>query len=513
MIKYKNKIKKIIIDVSILLIIISILSFCLTFSVKKILLYENYINIRNTNKNVTIKSASDENFIFSNYDLQRILKNTYTLNYKENIKILGNNSYYRLNMSGYASEKLNNAFYDGIYNPEIQFQVLSESEFEKINLIGKIPQNKNEVIIHKILADYIIEKGIAEFTEDGSNIIFYKPNNYDEIINSNTKIKFGKTYLVITGIIDENLEKYDILKTISYKNATKDYADLYIEFKEKYLNQIYTMLVKKDFFSSLEIEENNSIDNNIFISQITYNNQKYDNYLNLNTFFDTSNDVFTEDDKSLIELQDNEVVIDINFVNIITNGKFGNEYFKWLKNGKTNYDNYKDELKIFIKNFLSDENIINTNLELSINNGKNKYNMIIKGIRIDNLNVFHGGTEYDKDFSNVNSIIIGGNNKNYEFYFSENIINKYKRNNLEIVSLKVEINSYKNLEELFNLISSNNEFFIEINSFDNKMNLNSYVTQIIYKIKYASVIIFIFGLTILTILTVITFYYKIQSKK
>lgn len=129
MIKYKNKIKKIIIDVSILLIIISILSFCLTFSVKKILLYENYINIRNTNKNVTIKSASDENFIFSNYDLQRILKNTYTLNYKENIKILGNNSYYRLNMSGYASEKLNNAFYDGIYNPEIQFQVLSESEF------------------------------------------------------------------------------------------------------------------------------------------------------------------------------------------------------------------------------------------------------------------------------------------------------------------------------------------------------------------------------------------------
>jgi len=259
----------------------------------------------------------------------------------------------------------------------------------------------------------------------------------------------------------------------------------------------------------------NLINNNIYKSQIIYNNQVYDNFLNLNTFLNNGNDIFTENNESITELQNNEVIIDINFVNIITNGKFGNEYFKWLKNGNTNFDNYKDELKVFIKKFLENENIINNNLEIRINNEKNKskYNMTIKGIRIDNLNVIHGGTENDKDFSNVNSIIIGGNNRNYEFYFSENIINKYKRNNLEVVSLNVEINNYKNLEELFNLASSNNDLFIEINSIDDKINLNSSITQIVNKIKYVSVMIFISGLTILIILAVITYYYKIQSKK
>jgi len=513
MIKSKNKIKKIIISISILLIIISILTFFLSFLVKKILLYENYINIRNTNKSITIRNASDEDSIL-NKDLQKIFENT-SLNYKENIKILENNSYYRLNMSGYASENLSNAFFDGISNSEIQFQVLSESEFEKINIIGKIPQSKNEVIIHKILADTIIEKGIEEYTEDIGNIKFYKPNNYEEIVNSNKKIKIGNTYLVISGIIDENLEKYNILKSIPHKKAKKDYNDLYKEYKMKYLNEIYTMLVTNDFFSSLEIENNNSINNNIYKSQIIYNNQVYDNFLNLNTFLNNGNDIFTENNESITELQNNEVIIDINFVNIITNGKFGNEYFKWLKNGNTNFDNYKDELKVFIKKFLENENIINNNLEIRINNEKNKskYNMTIKGIRIDNLNVIHGGTENDKDFSNVNSIIIGGNNRNYEFYFSENIINKYKRNNLEVVSLNVEINNYKNLEELFNLASSNNDLFIEINSIDDKINLNSSITQIVNKIKYVSVMIFISGLTILIILAVITYYYKIQSKK
>ncbi len=218
MIKSKNKIKKIIISISILLIIISILTFFLSFLAKKILLYENYINIRNTNKSITIRNASDEDSISLNNDLQRIFENT-SLNYKENIKILENNFYYRLNMSGYASENLGNAFFDGISNSEIQFQVLSESEFEKINIIGKIPQNKNEVIIHKILADTIIEKGIEEYTEDIGNIKFYKPNNYEEIVNSNKKIKIGKTYLVISGIIDENLEKYDILKSIPHEKS------------------------------------------------------------------------------------------------------------------------------------------------------------------------------------------------------------------------------------------------------------------------------------------------------
>ncbi len=299
------------------------------------------------------------------------------------------------------------------------------------------------------------------------------------------------------------------------KKAKKDYNDLYKEFKMKYLNEIYTMLVTNDFFSSLEIEDNNSINNNIYKSQIIYNNQVYDNFLNLNTFLNNGNEIFTENNESITELQNNEVIIDINFVNIITNGKFGNEYFRWLKNGNTNFDNYKDELKVFIKKFLENENIINNNLEIGINNEKNKskYSMTIKGIRIDNLNVLHGGTENDKDFSNVKSIIIGGNNRNYEFYFSENIINKYKRNNLEVVSLNVEINNYKNLEELFNLVSSNNELFIEINSIDDKINLNNYITQIVNKIKYTSFIIFISGLTILIILAGITYYYKIQSKK
>jgi len=83
MIKSKNKIKKIIISISILLIIISILTFFLSFLVKKILLYENYINIRNTNKSITIRNASDEDSILNKIDHKAIIDNLSNINLEE----------------------------------------------------------------------------------------------------------------------------------------------------------------------------------------------------------------------------------------------------------------------------------------------------------------------------------------------------------------------------------------------------------------------------------------------
>lgn len=66
------------------------------------------------------------------------------------------------------------------------------------NVIGKEIFNSDEVIIHKYLADCIIKYGVK-----GVNGVF-KPNNYKELVESNSYIKLGYNNVKIVGIVDDD---------------------------------------------------------------------------------------------------------------------------------------------------------------------------------------------------------------------------------------------------------------------------------------------------------------------
>ena len=76
-----------------------------------------------------------------------------------------------------------------------------EIENDKLlnNIIGSIPKTSNEIVIHKYMADYMIEFGVK--TIDGE---IYYPKSYEELINSKKELKLGDNKIVITGIVNDN---------------------------------------------------------------------------------------------------------------------------------------------------------------------------------------------------------------------------------------------------------------------------------------------------------------------
>ena len=69
------------------------------------------------------------------------------------------------------------------------------------NIQGNVPTNSNEIMVHKNVARYICKYGVLDSTNN-----IYKPGSIDELINSNKEIMLGNNKVIITGIVDNNLD-------------------------------------------------------------------------------------------------------------------------------------------------------------------------------------------------------------------------------------------------------------------------------------------------------------------
>ena len=101
------------------------------------------------------------------------------------------------------------------------FTELKENEFD-FKIIGQAPQNYEEVVVIKPVADFIINYGIERYIDDSIEI--YKPKSYEQLISDRSYIKFGNSKIIISGIKDDNLDEFNILKEIKSGNIrnTKD---------------------------------------------------------------------------------------------------------------------------------------------------------------------------------------------------------------------------------------------------------------------------------------------------
>lgn len=97
----------------------------------------------------------------------------------------------------------------------INFVELKDDNLIENNIIGSIPKNSNDILVHKYFADCMIEFGIKLY----DNTI-YKPSNYSDIISDKKEIKLGSNKVVISGIIDDDNKNY-----LKYKNKIRIHED------------------------------------------------------------------------------------------------------------------------------------------------------------------------------------------------------------------------------------------------------------------------------------------------
>ena len=272
------------------------------------------------------------------------------------------------------------------------------------NIKGKIPVNSNEIMVHKNVARYICKYGILDSTNN-----IYKPNSIDELINSNKEIMLGDNKVIITGIVDNDLnDDYFI-----YVNGFVDNAILN--------NDINTFLTDS-YLSKKEITAKN-----IAI---------YNNNVQLIT-------------NTITTLNKDEIIISLDLFRELDNN-FNDELNEYLLNNSE--DNYSSLINTFTNSYINTNNSFN-NLYITFNGNLNsnsiKNDLKVVGISLDNNN--YVSNDYITEIESTNSNKYNFSYRVYEDNYNElkNIINTYETNyNRSGVYYYLTLPHYDDLEQI-----------------------------------------------------------------
>ena len=196
------------------------------------------------------------------------------------------------------------------------------------NIIGTIPKTTNEIVIHKYLADTIIEKGIKDI--DGN---LFKPTSYDNLINSRREIPLGLNNVIITGIVDDDNSRY---KDLSNKTIEQDYGSYYV-------NKSYTIYGK-----NLDLKFNTTDDAILRHAIINEDEILKDGITGIKVYNNNS-DVITQ----VTDLKSDEVIVSLNYLQEYVNG-FKEELDIYLAN---NSGDYNSLLSTFVSNYITINNL------------------------------------------------------------------------------------------------------------------------------------------------------------
>ena len=272
------------------------------------------------------------------------------------------------------------------------------------NIEGKIPVNSNEIMVHKNVARYICKYGILDSTNN-----IYKPNSIDELINSNKEIMLGDNKVIITGIVDNDLnDDYFI-----YVNGFVDNAILN--------NDINTFLTDS-YLSKKEITAKN-----IAI---------YNNNVQLIT-------------NTITKLNKDEIIISLDLFRELDNN-FNDELNEYLLNNSE--DNYSSLINTFTNSYINTNNSFN-NLYITFNGNLNsnsiKNDLKVVGISLDNNNYI--SNDYITEIESTNSNKYNFSYRVYEDNYNElkNIINTYETNyNKSGIYYYLTLPHYDDLEQI-----------------------------------------------------------------
>ena len=120
-------------------------------------------------------------------------------------------------------------------------------------LLGRMPEQDNELVIGKFLADVFLEYGIMGIDEQ-----VYYPKSYEELLNIEN-ISLGGVPVRIVGVRDDLLEKYEGLKSISRDQMSEydiklqdDMAARYQNVNVVYVSESFDEYMKNHGFLALQ---------------------------------------------------------------------------------------------------------------------------------------------------------------------------------------------------------------------------------------------------------------------
>ncbi len=476
------------------------------------------INKKITNQNFTTESPV---ITFTNNEVSEISDKLNKKIFKVS-KAVEDNDYIEFN---FASEQVDDnksyAYYD-LFLDKTHFIEYNQDDLKKLKIIGNIPQNKNEIIINKILADYIIKKGIVIWKLDEKNnyvIDNYFPNNYEEIVSSNKQIVFGSSYLIISGIIDEDLSKYEELKTTLSDDMIINPTKLYNEFKTKYNKSLYEVIVSDNFFENINLKPNYFLDMNLYKSAYLINDKRMYVEESLTQILNKEIEIYNGEDFSKIDkLNDNQIILGTYMLDQLYSNEYTEKYLKYLDELKTDYEqkvkkreeeikkineqiskdpdytyeypqevpipDYKKELKNFTIKYINDKQIIGSKISLELNdlylrNHDKKTNVLdnleIIGICIDDV---------------VN-------------YLPEKLLKSYMRENKETISIYLNEEDEQELETIFAEFPHDNSKFTSETIYTNTIiNVSKVVNKISKIALYFSIGFLILAIIILMFFTI-----------
>ena len=468
----------------------------------------------------------------------KYIKENITDNFEETFRLVINNEFLgiekNMDFENPNIEILSNAYYSHSYTES----TFIEKSYEKLNnlkLIGKTPSGNNDIVIYKILADYLIVNGVSIVDEDskGNEVIkTWYPSDYNDLVNSNKKILLGnlgynnskKYYVYITGIIDDDLSKFDILKEIDRTKAEHEYKTLLKEFESKYMPLLNIRIVSDKFYKDIEIEKNKVLDSSLYDITYTYQNNKY--YSGYSTGLRTIDEITIYDGKKLNKinsLKEDEIVLDIGLIAKMNGGdKFYSEQLK-IYTDKIDKD-YEEKVK------LREKEVEN---ELKKQEEEPEYIIkeipeVVKPNDTEIMNDFH--KKYIEDFGitgknmviSINRLYGESENKTYTFkvigyayktngsdsnksFVNEKILDSYMRSNKETYSVIFEENDQAKIEQLLNKYSNDEDFSIStlysstINSLKTSVNK---LSGLFKKISYGLIAFSILLLTLYILMSI-----------
>ena len=368
-----------------------------------------------------------------------------------------------------------NAYYNHTYT-ESTFIEKSKESLESLKLIGSAPTGNNDIAIYKVLADYLLINGTIILDSDSKGNLIQKtwyPKDYNDLVNSHKKILLTngnfrnskKYYVLITGIIDEDLSKFEVLKTIDRTKAKHEQKTLLDEFSNKYMPLLNLRIVSDSFYKDTIMDKNYILDNNLYDLTYTYNNEKY--YTSFSSSLISSVEMNIYDGKKtrkISDIKENEIVLDMSLISKMNGGdkfyseqleiytkKIDKEYEDKVKQREKKLEEERkkldddpeyivkeipeivklDENKIlddFNKKFIDDFGIIGKIINVSINDLYKENNSKAYDLKV--IGYVYGNNENNSDKSLVNEKLISeymrGNRETYKININEIDENKIK---------------------------------------------------------------------------------------
>lgn len=472
-------------------------------------------------------------------DEVKYIKENISNNIEETFRLVSDNEFIKLeDTNTYETdskyERNTNSYYD-FMKDYITFTKKDDNYYNDLKLIGNRPSGNNDVVIHKVLADYLLNDGIVIIDKDSKGKMIHKvwyPKDYNEIVSSGYKIliksfnSFNTNYYVtISGILDEDMSKYEILKDKTTDEVKHENKSLFNEFSSKYKDILNDMFVSDKFYTESGIEKNKTLDYSLYDLTFNYNDK---NYYGSYTLLMSNYEISMYNGKKTVKISDvkeDEIVLDSATIAMFNGAK--NNFFG------EKYKEYSDKIdKEYEKKELEREAKVNEEIRKSEENPNYKQKVIPEVVRPSSQKIYN---DFIKDYFDnygiigktievtINDLADENVKETYKFkvigyamdgnypcsLINNKIIEKFLRKNKEIYKININEKDKSKIKTLLTKYSNDENYHIETVYTSTINTLKKSVTKLSGIFRKASYGTIIFSIVILTLYILIS----IKDKK